>query len=112
MSDFSRKYQTQITGREGEAFVQNGVKFDGMSDGVLIEAKGSYSQFVDPSTGKFERWFTGSETLINQANRQIEASEGARIQWYFSDQQSLSAFQTLFREKGVYGIEFIYQPMK
>lgn len=28
MSDFSRAYQKQITGREGMTWLQNGVKFD------------------------------------------------------------------------------------
>ena len=40
MSDFSRAYQKQITGREGMAWVQNGVKFDGIKDGILLDAKG------------------------------------------------------------------------
>ena len=30
---------TYVTGREGEVWVQNGVRFDGMRDGVLLEAK-------------------------------------------------------------------------
>ena len=38
MSDFSRKYQTQITGQEGKVWYQNGVKFDEMRDGTLLEA--------------------------------------------------------------------------
>ena len=41
MSDFSRAYQKQITGQEGMAWVHNGVKFDGMKDGVLLVSKSS-----------------------------------------------------------------------
>ena len=59
MSDFSRAYQAQITGQEGMAWVQNGVKFDGMTNGVLLEAKGEYAQFIDRTTGEFYSWFSG-----------------------------------------------------
>ena len=53
MDDFARVYQKQITGQEGKAWVQNGVKFDGMKDEVLLEVKGKYAQFIDKSTGEF-----------------------------------------------------------
>ena len=45
MSDFSRNYETQITGREGMAWVENGVKFYGMKEGILLDAKALYGQF-------------------------------------------------------------------
>lgn len=79
MSKYSREYQTQITGREGEVWLQNGVKFDGMENGTLLDAKGKYAQFVDKNTGEFYDWFKGKDALVNEAKRQIEASEGARL---------------------------------
>ena len=37
MSKASRDYQAAITGHTGQAWVQNEVKFDGYSNGILIE---------------------------------------------------------------------------
>ena len=63
MSDFSRAYQKQITGQEGMGWVQNGVKFDGMRDGVLLDAKGKYAQFINKNTGEFYDWFPENNHL-------------------------------------------------
>lgn len=112
MSEFSRKYQTQITGQEGKVWYQNGVKFDGMKEGILLDAKGKYAQFVNKNTGEFYNWFTGSEDLVNEAWRQIYASEGARIQWYFAEESSMNAVKVLFENEGVEGIELIFEAMK
>ncbi|RKM58586.1 hypothetical protein D6856_12595 [Butyrivibrio sp. XB500-5] len=109
MSDFSRAYQTQITGEEGAAWVQNGVKFDGMKDGILLDAKGKYSQFINESTGEFYEWFSGKQSLINEAKRQIVASEGAKIQWYFAEEETLNVVQDLFMDNGITGIELIFE---
>lgn len=112
MSDASRAYQRQITGTD-EVWLQNGVKYDGMSNGTLVEVKGSYANFVDKNTGTFkDYWFTGQQGLIDQANRQLSASEGAAINWYFSDTASMNATKSLFSENRIKGINFIYQPIK
>ncbi len=112
MSDFSRAYQKQITGKEGMAWVQNGVKFDGMKDGVLLDAKGKYAQFIDKNTGEFYEWFSGKDSLIAEARRQIDASEGAKIQWYFAEEESLNVVQDLFMDKGITEIELIFEAPK
>lgn len=112
MSDASRAYQKQITGKEGQAFLQNGVKFDGENNGTLIEAKGSYNNFVNKKTGEFYDWFNGQNSLADQANRQIAASKGAQINWYFSDQSSMNATKSLFQTQGIKGINYIYEPIK
>lgn len=111
MSEFSRRYQTQITGREGEVWLQNGVKFDGMKDGVLLDAKGKYEQFIDKSTGEFYDWFTGKYGLIDEARRQVNASEGAPIRWYFAEEESMCAIQKLIDEE-LLKIICIHQPLK
>ena len=112
MSEFSRDYQTQITGKDGEVWLQNGVKFDGMNNGALIDAKGKYAQFVDESTGEFYNWFMnrGGNALINEANRQIAASEGATIKWYFAEESAMNATQKLLSDVGITNIQLIYQP--
>ncbi len=112
MSDFSRAYQKQITGQEGMAWVQNGVKFDGMKDGVLLDAKGKYAQFINKNTGEFYDWFSGKQSLIDEAIRQIDASEGAKIQWYFAEKETLDVVQDLFMDEGITGIDLIFEAPK
>jgi hypothetical protein len=112
MSDASRAYQKQITGKEGQAFLQNGVKFDGVNNGTLIESKRSYNNFVNKKTGEFYDWFKGKDSLVDQANRQIVASEGAQINWYFSEQTSMNAAKSIFQSQGIKGINFIFEPLK
>lgn len=112
MSDFSRAYQKQITGQEGMAWIQNGVKFDGMKDGVLLDAKGKYAQFINKNTGEFYGWFIGKESLLDEAARQIKASEGAKIQWYFAEKEACDVVQDLFMDKGITEIELIFQAPK
>ena len=66
MSDASRNYQKFVTGAEdGMVYKVNGVKFDGFKDGVLMETKGNYSNFVNKGTGEFQSWFNGKESLIS-----------------------------------------------
>nr|WP_159105209.1 hemagglutinin repeat-containing protein [Herbaspirillum sp. B39] len=79
MSDRARAYQEQITGRSGQAYLVNKVKFDGVkSDGTLQDAKGpGYEKFVGKN-GRFEPWYEGKEALIDQAARQINAAKGIR----------------------------------
>ena len=109
MSDASRAYQKQITGRSGEAYVQNGVKFDGVIGDKLVDAKCHYSQFVDKDTGKFAKWFTGQKALVDEANRQIKAANGVSIQWYFAEKEAMDAVKILFKQNNVEGIEFVFK---
>ena len=112
MGDYSRKYQKQITGQEGKSWVQGGVKFDGMKDGVLIDAKAKYAQFINKKTGQFYDWFKGKQGFIDQAYRQIEASEGAKIQWYFSEKETRDLVQDIFMDEGIDDIELIFEAFK
>ena len=112
MSPESFAYQSQITGHPGEAYVVNGVKFDGISNtGRLIEVKGDYSHFINKS-GMFYEWFTGANSLVSKALRQLSAAGGTPIDWYFSNLKTMNAIQALFEENGITGINFIYQAMK
>ena len=113
MSEYSRKYQTFVTGQTNKAYLLNGVKFDGITpEGILMEAKGKYSNFVNKQTGNFYSWFKGADSLINQANRQLEAANGNPIHWYFSDKISMEATIKLFEKNEITGIVCIYMPME
>ena len=109
MSKASRDYQAAITGHTGQAWVQNGVKFDGYSNGILIETKAKYSQFVD-SSGTFRSWFKGADGFVDQARRQLAASNGAPITWYFKEKAARDATEILFRQNGITGIKLVYSP--
>lgn len=109
MSKASRDYQAAITGHTGQAWVQNGVKFDGYSNGILIETKAKYSQFVD-SSGTFRSWFKGADGFVDQARRQLAAANGAPITWYFKEKAARDATEILFRQNGITGIKLVYSP--
>ena len=106
-------YQEQITGvSAGNAYEINGVRFDGLKNGKLLEAKGSYDDFVNIKTGEFQSWFKGKFALLNQAERQLRAANGIPIEWNFSNQKSLDATKKLFEGNGITGIILKYTPSK
>src|SRR6185312_3344365 len=56
----ARNYQQQISGRSGQAYDVNGVKFDGFDGNNLLDAKGpGYGNFLDKN-GQFKPWFEKS----------------------------------------------------
>ena len=111
MSALSREYQKQITGQTGKAFIQNGVKFDGIKGNTLIDTKAHYSQFIDNKTGEFYTWFKGKQELLFQAKRQIRSSNGLKIEWYFAERETMDLVQDLFTENDI-NITLIYEPLK
>jgi RHS repeat-associated protein len=102
MSDRARAYQRYVTGQSGDQVFQiEGVNFDGLRDGVLLDAKGYYKQFVDPSTGTFKQWWRGAGEFVEQAQRQIQVARGVQIEWHFNEVETLEAVRRLFAEKGI-----------
>ena len=69
----------------------------------------SSGNFVTAS-GDFVSWFTGKEGLLTQAKNQINAANGAKIEWHFSTERSMKATQKLFKENNIEGIELKYSP--
>ena len=111
MSDAAASYQRFITGKpSNQSFLFNGVKFDGIIDGTLLDAKSGYLNFVDKTTGDFYAWFNGSQGLINQALRQMEAAKGNPIEWHFENKVIRDAVQKLFDKHGISGITLNYTP--
>ncbi len=123
MSSESRAYQEQITGHSaddaywvgGMSTKAGGVKFDGFSNGVLLEAKGPgyANKFLD--TLRPEHWFknTGAKELVDQALRQLKAARGTGIpiQWHIAEEKTAKAIRLLFETEGVIGIEVVYTPL-
>lgn len=50
--------------------------------------------------------------MVEEALRQIEASDGARIQWYFAEEKVLNAVKDLFARNGITEIDFIFKTPK
>jgi hypothetical protein len=115
MSDAAKSYQSLITGKPANSsYLLNGVKFDGYNNGILIDTKSKgYRNFINPNSGEFQDWFknssTGGKGLVEQGRRQVAASGGAKIQWYFEDQVSLEATKKLLVDEG-FPIEYIHRP--
>jgi len=109
MSARSRLYQAQITGKAGMAYVVKGVKFDGVRRGVLLEAKGlGYRNFI--KDGEFRSWFTsGRNALLNQAQNQIRAAGGKRIEWHVAEQEFADVLRKTFSDNGI-GIGIVFTP--
>jgi hypothetical protein len=110
MSARARAYQQQITGRYGQAYIVEGVKFDGLAAGVLIDAKGpGYTNFA--KNGKFRDWFTGAEDLVKQAKNQLRAANGVPIRWHIAESDAVNAIRKLFARERITGIEIVHTPV-
>jgi hypothetical protein len=109
MSAASAAYQARVTGlKAGTAYVVKGVKFDGFANGVLIEAKARYAQFI--KAGEFRKWFRGKGGFIKQAKRQLAAANGTPIQWRFAEEAAANATRAWFKNRGISGIDIVHVP--
>jgi hypothetical protein len=111
MSERAETYQAYVTGTIGQEFSYNDVDFDGFNGNALLDAKEHYEDFIEPSTGDWEWWFTGDKEMVNRARRQVEAAQGAPIEWHFNEKVPAQRVKKLFSDKGIEGIEVIYDPM-
>jgi hypothetical protein len=93
----------------GEVYIVNGVKFDGLVEGVLVDAKGpGYASFV--KDGRFRSWFDGADDLVDQAERQLRVAEGAPITWHVAEEEVVPAIRALLTESGYGSINVIHTP--
>jgi hypothetical protein len=110
MSARARAYQTQVTGRTGEAYVVNGVRFDGVSGGTLLDGKGpGYATFV--RNGRFQRFFNGQDALLDQARRQVAAANVAPITWHVAEADAATAMWNLLADNNITGINIVHTPV-
>lgn len=113
MSDAAKSYQEFITGRSiRESFLLNGVKFDGLKNGILSDAKSGMLNFVN-TNGTFKQFFlnsnTGANAILDQARRQRAAAGDLPIEWHFEHRLVRDAFENLLRNGG-FNIKFIHTP--
>ena len=112
MSQRARDYQTEQTGRTGEAFVVDDVKFDGHTADRTgyLDAKGpGYANFVD-AEGKFYDWWDGKASLLNQAQRQIAVAGGAPIKWHVAEADAVAPISNLLRQNEHFSIDVLHVP--
>lgn len=112
MSPRSARYQEQITGRPAnESYVVNGVRFDGVEAGRLLEAKGKgyANKFAD--TLEPRPWFIkGTNSLLSQAERQLHAAKGVPVRWHVAEKKAADAIRMLLHRSGFGAIEVVHTP--
>jgi Restriction endonuclease fold toxin 5 len=96
---------------EGTAYIQNGVKFDGYDEAanVLIDAKYGMD-FMLGKGGTWRDWARAPAALRDQAQKQIAASNGATIDWRFSNEAVANATPAYLSERGIVGITYTVVP--
>jgi hypothetical protein len=118
MSDAARAYQRFISGRADDLVYEiGGYTFDGFdaSLGILKEAKDIPANFVNAATNEFKAWVSGTSSWLTQAQNQVNAAGGLKIQWFFNSQAAREAMYNLFLKKNpdlLKSMELIYKPME
>ena len=80
------------------------------TDGILLEAKGpGYNNFIDRVKGVFYEWFKGTNTIVDQAERQVMAAQAQPIRWYVAEEKSANTIRALFQENKI-NVEVIFRP--
>jgi hypothetical protein len=110
MKDRASDYQSRLTGTPpGHAYYVDGIKFDGFTDGVLIEAKGpGYAKFL--RHGEFPDWFDGAQDMVEQAQRQLRVAKGVPVTWVVAEPEAAAAIRRLLAERGIIGITIKHVP--
>jgi hypothetical protein len=117
MSDAARKYQRFISGRADDLVYEiNGYSFDGFDEalGILKDAKNIPENFVD-SSGNFKPWLSGADDWVSQAENQIAAANGLKIEWHFNSQSTRDAMHNLFMNRNpdlLEHITLVFTPME
>ncbi|TNV62775.1 Tox-REase-5 domain-containing protein [Corallococcus exiguus] len=111
MEDAARKYQSQITNAlEGQVYDVDGVKFDGFTNGVLLEAKGpGYEKFLELAVEQ-GGWFEGFTDMVRQAKRQQRVARGVPLEWHFAERKVADYVRALFKRNGLGRIPVHFTP--
>jgi hypothetical protein len=120
MSEEARRYQVQVTGTPPgwvyRVFFGPGpddlVDFDGFAKGVLLEAKGeNLAQFIDEGLNAAP-YFRGAKGILRQAERQLDAAQGAPIRWIVAEKRFADYLRKLFDANNLERIEVLHIPPK
>ncbi|RKH24077.1 hypothetical protein D7Y13_26555 [Corallococcus praedator] len=121
----ARAYQEQISGCSsddaywvgGVGRKSGGVKFDGFTDGVLLEAKGpGYAEFFEGNLAP-KNWFKSSgkaQDIVDQGRRQrdIARGTGSRIEWHVAEKHAADAIRKLLKGNDITEIAVIHTPAR
>ena len=105
-SPADRAYASQVTGGAEKAVYVNGVEFESVRGGVLIDAKRASAKgsFYDISgTDGFTQQFK-IPTIVDQAERQLRAIQGQGfrgIRWEIADARVAKQIRDLFRARRI-----------
>ena len=104
------EYQSKLSGKKYnratgmiDEYQYNDVYFDGYSNGILFDTKDNYSWAIDKTTGLFQDWYVtgGGQGMIKEARNQIAAANGVKLQWIFSQEDSMHATYEMLKDAGV-----------
>lgn len=101
-SKSSVDYQAQITGARGQQLMIGDVSFDGVKNGILLDAKAKYENILSYGFAK--------DGFLKQARSQITAAKGNPIEWHFAEAGAANAVKSLFEKEGIKGISVHYTP--
>jgi hypothetical protein len=111
-----RAYASQVSGGAEKAIYVNGIEFDSVRGGVLIDAKRASARgsFYDISgTDRFTQRVK-IPAIVDQAKRQLAAVRGQKfkgIEWQVSDLQVARQLQALLLRQGL-RIKVVHTPKK
>lgn len=104
----AKKYQAEASGDAALSFEKNGVSFDNIKDGKLIDRKYGHGDSVFNADGSVKNQ-TRANSIREQGIRQIEAADGAPVKWEVSTQKGADGIQDLFDNAGI-DIEVVHVP--
>ena len=110
-SDNAFYYQHYITGwPPGVAWQLNGVAFDGVRNGVLLMARGTFEGGAAKLLTK--EWFAHNAVeWVDTARKWSKAANGVPIKYYVQDESLAKALTTLLENGEVTGITVIPMAM-
>ena len=110
----AKAFQGKVSGHPDLSFELNGISFDAIVDGKLVDAKFGYgaSTFEDVYDDVLEEIIPEvindklANSLLNSAQRQIAAvqSTGLKIEWVLSNDKALRGIEELFENNRIVGI--------
>ena len=106
----AKAFQGKVSGHPDLSFELNGISFDAIVDGKLVDAKFGYgaSTFEDVYDDVLERFVpeayneTLKTALKSSIERQMRAISGTglKLEWHVSSQKAFDGIEMLFKEWG------------